>query len=79
MSSGVSIGGTAEGAYITLLDTVSDTLSYVGKAAPQSATSAPVWQIKRIATTGTVLSITYASGSDSFNNVWDDRASLGYA
>lgn len=79
MASGVSLPTSVSGAYTVLLDQVSDTLTYVGKAAPRSSTASPVWQVKRILTEGTVLSVEYASGDDTFTNVWDDRASLVYS
>jgi len=79
MSSGVSIVSAGTSAYTVVLDEVSDTLTYVGKAAPRSSTADPVWQIRRLSKSGTVLSVEYASGDDSFTNVWDDRASLEYS
>ena len=63
---------------ITLLDD-QGTTQYVGKAAPRSSTAAPVWQISRIQTSGSVLSVMYADGDMAFNNVWDNRASLDYS
>lgn len=64
--------------YTTLLDD-QGAVSYVGKAALNSSTNTPVWQIRKISQNGTVLSILYAEGNDNFDNVWDDRASLVYS
>ncbi len=64
--------------HTNLVDEVNSTLSYLGKALPGSATSSPVWQIKKITITGTVTAIKLANGSSGFNQVWDDRASLTY-
>lgn len=53
------------------------TYLYVGKATPGSATSTAAWQILRVVNaTG---SSKWADGDKSFNNVWDDRASLTYS
>lgn len=64
--------------YALQIDDVSATLSYIGKAAPGSATSAAVWQIKKVDTTSGTI-ITWASGSSNFNQIWDNRASLSYS
>ena len=51
-------------------------VTYIGKAAPGTATSAANWQIRKIdETSGTV--ITWANGGIS-NQIWDNRASLSY-
>lgn len=62
----------------TLVDEVSGTLSYMGKADPGSATSAAVWQIRRI-DTSSGLTVDWADGNTRFDNVWDDRAGLSYS
>jgi len=67
------------GGFITLLDEASSSVTYVGNAAPRSTQSAPVWQIRRITSSGSLLAIEYADGDDNFDNVWDNRASLGYS
>jgi hypothetical protein len=51
----------------------------MGIAAIGSATSAAVWQIHRIDTTGGNVSVDYADGNENFDNIWDNRASLTYA
>lgn len=71
--------GTAGRPTLVVLDKISDTLSYVGKAAPNSDTADPVWQVRKIETVGSVLSVLYAEGNDRFDNIWDDRASLSYS
>jgi hypothetical protein len=60
------------------LDQVSDNLFYVGKALIGSLDSQDLWQIVRYTTTGTILKSEYANGSEEFNRVWDDRATLTY-
>ena len=78
----MGLGGVSyfskEGNYTTILDDQGE-ISYVGKAALSSTTNAAVWQIRKLSQVGTVLSILYADGDDSFDNVWDDRASLVYS
>lgn len=60
------------------VDEASATVTYVGQAKPGTATSSALWRIKKIdSTSGTI--ITFADGDDSFNNVWDNRASLSYS
>lgn len=56
----------------------SPTITYIGRAAPGSLTSDPVWQIQRIDTSsGTVIE--WADGLSDFDFIWDDRASLTYS
>lgn len=78
----MGLGGVSyfsrESNYTTLLDD-QGAISYVGKASLNSATNSAVWQIRKISQDGTVLSILYADGDDSFDNVWDNRASLVYS
>lgn len=60
------------------VDEASATITYVGEAAPGSATAAAVWRIKRIDTTSGV-SIKWAGGTAEYDKVWDNRASLSYS
>lgn len=58
----------------------SSTISYVGKAATSSATSAAVWQVSRLTSDGAGgVVLEYADGNASYDNIWDNRASLSYA
>lgn len=70
---------TSMGNWSVMLDEASSTTTYVGYAQPGSDTSDAVWQIFKLLESGTVTSKQYADGSDSFTNVWDDRASLAYS
>lgn len=64
--------------YTTRIDEASATVTYIGVALPGTATSASTWQIKKIdSSSGT--SITFADGNSSFDNEWDERASLSYS
>lgn len=53
------------------------TYLYVGKAVAGSLTSSAVWQIQRI--TQADLTLVWADGNGSFDNVWDNYASLSYS
>lgn len=73
---------SASANYITKIDdtTTTDAI-YIGKAALTGsavATSSASWQIKRIDTSTLAMDKKWADGNDSFDNVWDDRASLTY-
>ena len=52
---------------------------YIGYAPTGSSTSAAVWRIQKIVTSGSDIAILSANGSDAFNNIYDDRASLSYS
>lgn len=59
-------------------DTTTANVTYIGYAAVGTATSSASWKIKKIdVSSGTV--ITWADGDASYNNVWDNRASLSYS
>ena len=62
------------------VDFIDDNHIYIGEANPGSAFSASVWRIKyiEILSDGDV-SITWADGNDSFDNVWNNRASYTYS
>ena len=58
--------------YATQYDDVGGNISYLGEAAPGSATSAAVWRIRHLDMSSGDLAVTWADGSDSFTNKWDD-------
>lgn len=62
-----------------LMDEVSASVTYIGKAKIGTATSEAKWQIQKLGVAGSVTSITWADGDSSFNNIWDNRASLSYS
>lgn len=68
------------GAYAMQVDDTGTTL-YQGWAVPGTATSAASWRIRRVVSSGTPTdtSITFADGNDSFDNIWNNRASLSYS
>lgn len=63
----------------TAIDEVSADLSYFGFAAIGADHATAVWKIKRLQTTGTVTLLQYADGDESFDNIWNNRASLSYS
>jgi hypothetical protein len=60
------------------IDSVTNTVSYLGKAFTGTATNAASWQIKKINEASGVV-ITWADGNSDFDNVWDNRESLSYS
>ena len=65
--------------YKDLVDVVSSSLIYLGKAEPGTTTNDNFWQIFRKQKTGTVWFTEMADGNEKFDNVWDNRASLSYS
>jgi hypothetical protein len=66
------------------IDSGDSLIFYVGIAEPGQATSAAVWQIKRMTVTEVVgifdaLVVEWADGDDLPNKVYDDRESLSYS
>jgi hypothetical protein len=61
------------------LDDAGSGVTYVGNAPAGSATSAAVWQIKKIVELNGDITITWADGDALFDNVYDNRASLSYS
>lgn len=60
-------------------DFVGEDVIYKGEAAPGSLASDPVWRIKKIAIAlDGDSSETWAGGSATFSNVWNDRATYTY-
>jgi len=66
--------------YLTKIDdTTTSNVVYIGKAAIGSSAASAVWQIKKLDTSTLALDKTWADGNDSFDNVWNNRASLSYS
>lgn len=61
----------------TLIDEVDANTTYVGQASYGTATSSPLWRIKKITISGSITTIRFADNG-RFTQVWDDRASLSY-
>ena len=65
--------------YAIRIDEASATVTYVGKATPGSAEGSAVWQVQRLTESAGDLTVEWADGNDSFDNVWTNRASLSYS
>lgn len=73
-------GGSSSYA-VKIDDTTTANMVYIGKADLTGAaisTAGAVWQIKRLDTSTLALDAKWADGDASFNNIWDNRASLTY-
>jgi len=75
---GVSSVSSTDTTYSIRVDDASSTVTYVGEAQTGSSESSAVWRIKRLTTSGSVLSIEWADGNMQFDNVWSDRTTLSY-
>lgn len=69
---------TISPALTTKIDEADSSNTYIGMADRDVATSDSLWQIKKIATSGTVTTISYADGVSTFTKEWDERASYSY-
>lgn len=72
------VSGGSTNYYTTLIDAVSSTISYIGKANPGAATSTPSWQIQKIDTSSGLV-LEFASGNSTFDKIWDDRLTYTYS
>lgn len=62
----------------TLIDVASATVTYIGKAVPDTATSTASWRIQKVDSTTNPTSIKFADGSTAFDKIWDNRSSYTY-
>lgn len=53
--------------------------TYVGYAVPGSTTSAAVWRIMRVVVSTGNVTVLWADGDASQNNIWDNRTGLSYS
>lgn len=58
-------------------DTTADVV-YFGWAVMGTSTASALWKIKRESISGCISTFTYADSNASYDNIWDDRASLTY-
>ena len=63
----------------TRLDSVSSSVSYVGKAPVGSLESSTSWKISKITVVDNDIEILWAGGLASYTNAWTDRLSLIYS
>ena len=64
--------------YNKLID-VDGNITYVGEAVPGSLPSENKWRIKRIEQIGSDTAILWASGTSSFDKIWDLRLTYNYS
>lgn len=64
-----------------IIDNAISDIVYYGYVERQNsvATSAAIWKIKKLTTVAGVTTIQWADGNQSFDNIWDNRASLMYS
>lgn len=67
-----------EEVYDIEIDTSVAGVTYVGQALPGTATSSPLWRIKKITETVGGSSVDWASGGADFIHVWDNHLALTY-
>jgi hypothetical protein len=68
--------------YADRYDIVSTTIFYRGQALPGSSDASAVWRLWKVTvnTSGTTTaSVTWANGTNSFDKVWNDRATYTYS
>jgi hypothetical protein len=73
---GPVVAVTIEQSNLSSLFDTSTSITYIGEAVRGSLASDPVWKITRIDTTSSLITIQTAS--DSYNQIWNNRASLIY-
>ena len=64
-----------------LVDLVSDTKLYRGEAVTGSSQSASVWRIREVvsAVDGSSATTKWASGTETFDKIWNNRANYSYS
>lgn len=60
-------------------DEASNTVTYIGEAESGSASSDPVWRIKKFTVSGSITSLQWASGNTDYDKIWDNRTSYTYS
>jgi hypothetical protein len=77
---GVRVIGTGSTALTIQYDDAGSSVTYIGKAAPGSATSSALWQIMKLDEASSPdFSLKWADGNGNFDNIWDNRSSLTYS
>lgn len=64
---------------ISQIDNADANNVYIGSARVGTATSTGDWQIRKIVTSGGVISILYANGTTAYDKTWNSRASYSYS
>lgn len=72
--------GGEEVALAKQVDFITDNEFYIGEANPGTLTSASSWRIKYVTIAGDGdVSVVWADGNDSFDNIWDNRLTYSYS
>jgi len=71
----VNTDGTLKTPELTLRAYNDGTYDYIAEAQPASATSAAVWRIIRVDSSGNII---YADGDTNFDNIADNYSSISY-
>lgn len=64
--------------YTIRADTVSSTVTIIGKASAGADENAPVWRLLKLTDDGFTVSTKYVDGLTGFNYKWADRLSYTY-
>ncbi len=65
--------------FVTYIESVNSTTTYIGIAEPGASTTTASWQIKRIEAGATTTIISWADGSREDDKKWSLRASYTYS
>lgn len=65
--------------YTLRTDDVGGGTLYVGEAAPGSSTAGAVWRIRRVVDSAGDMTVLFAAGTSSFNQIWDNHLILAYS
>ena len=67
-------------AFAGRVDFINDNLLYRAEAVPGTADGSNLWRIRKIViAVDDDVTTTWADGNANFDNIWDDRLSLGYS
>ena len=73
-------GGDSEVTYATRVDFVDATTMYKGEAAVGTTDNQALWRIaKYVFGSDSDVTVTWASGNDAFDKVWDNRTGYSYS
>ena len=64
--------------YTKRIDEVDADNAYIGTASPCASETDAVWQIRKVVTSGTAISIIFASGNNLFDKIWSNRTTYIY-
>ena len=65
-------------ALLTKIDEPTSTSTYIGESVNGTNVASTGWRIKKILVDGTVTTISYADGVETFTKIWDSRVGYSY-